>query len=164
MADGGGPGPGAWRYAQASTVASGTIEMQLGALETAVAEHLRVRQQFNQALADLQTIRFTMADVTVSLRGFEQLSKATTWRLGRGDERERLADALALRLHAVDVAVATLRVAHQFYGALGFCEETNLSVLDRHLQPTLRYPVSAERIAQALVPFIRGRALTAKIA
>ncbi|MEN3357107.1 MAG: hypothetical protein V7637_1089 [Mycobacteriales bacterium] len=138
----------------------------LGALETAVAdvvEHLRARRQFGHALADFQAIRFAMADVTVSLRGLEQLSKATTWRLGRGDEREGLADAMALRLHAADVAVATLRAAHQFYGALGFCDETDLSVIDRHLQPTLRYPLSAERIAQALVPFVRGRTLTGNI-
>jgi hypothetical protein len=137
----------------------------LGALERATAdvvEHLRVREQFGQPLAQFQAIRFTMADVAVSLRGLEQLTKLTTWRLGRGDEST--ADAIALRLYAADVAVPALRAAHQFYGALGFCDETDLSVLDRHLQPTLRYPQSAERLAQQLVPYIRDRVLTGRIA
>jgi hypothetical protein len=143
------------------TLQSWTI---LGALERAVADvvaHLRARHQFGHALSQFQAIRFTMADVAVALRGLEQLTKLTTWRLGRGDAA--LADAMAVRLHAADVAVSTLRAAHQFYGALGFCDETDLSVLDRHLQPTLRYPQSAERFAQALVPYVRDRVLAGRV-
>ena len=78
--------------------------------------------------------------------------------------RERLADAIGLRLQAAETAVAALRAAHQFYGALGFCDETDLSVIDRHLQPVLRYPLSGERLAQALVPFVQDGVFTARIA
>lgn len=50
------------------------------------------------------------------------------------DPGERLVDALAPRPHAADVAAATLRAAQ------------------------------SERIAQILVPFVRGRSLTGRIA
>ncbi|MGI5320922.1 acyl-CoA dehydrogenase family protein [Actinomadura nitritigenes] len=146
------------------TLQSWTI---LGALESALAEvteHVRTRQQFGQALSRFQAVRFTMADITIAVQGLEQLAKLTTWRLGRGDTPQRIADAMALRLHATETAVTALRASHQLYGALGFCDETDLSVLDRHLQPTLRYPLSAERLALALVPFAGSGALTARIA
>ncbi|MWA03610.1 acyl-CoA dehydrogenase [Actinomadura sp. LD22] len=146
------------------TLQSWTI---LGALESALAEvtgHVRTRHQFGRALSQFQAVRFTMADVTIAVRGLEQLAKLTIWRLGRGDADQRVADAMALRLHAAETAVTTLRASHQMYGALGFCDETDLSVLDRHLQPSLRYPLSAERLARALVPFAGSGALTSRIA
>jgi hypothetical protein len=139
----------------------------LGALETSLAEvidHVRTRRQFGQALAEFQAIRFAMADIAIAVRGLEELAKLTVWRLGRGTADEHVADAMALRLHAAETTVGTLRALHQFYGALGFCDETDLSVIDRHLQPTLRYPLSAERLAQALVPYVRSGVLSARIA
>ena len=139
----------------------------LGALESSVAgvvEHVRTRHQFGRPLAEFQVIRFTLADVEVAVRGLQQLAKLTVWRRGRSDARERLADAIGLRLQAAETAVAALRAAHQFYGALGFCDETDLSVIDRHLQPVLRYPLSGERLAQALVPFVQDGVFTARIA
>ena len=39
-------------------------------------------------------------------------------------------------------------------GAIGFCDEHDLSVLDRHLQPLLRLPASAEVLADRLVPAV----------
>lgn len=136
----------------------------LGAIERAVAdviEHLRTRHQFGHPLAEFQDIRFAVADVAVSVRGLEELAKLTTWRIAR--DPDALADALALRVHACDVAVGTLRAVHQFYGALGFCDETDVSVVDRHLQPSLRYPQSSERLVQALVPHVRDRVLTGQL-
>lgn len=139
----------------------------LGALETALADvtaHVRTRRQFGQALSEFQYIRFTLADAAVTIRGLEELAKFTSWRFGRVSADEALADAMALRLHAVETAVGVLRTCHQFYGALGFCDETDLSVFDRHLQPVLRYPLSAERLALALVPAVRDGLLSAAIA
>jgi len=139
----------------------------LGALEAVTAdvvEHVRTRHQFGHALADFQVIRFSLADAAIAVRGLEQLTKLTSWRLGTGDARGNLADAIALRLHASEVATNVLRVGHQFYGALGFCDETDLSVIDRHLQPVLRYPLSAERMAQSLIPYVRDQSFTSAIA
>jgi acyl-CoA dehydrogenase len=141
--------------------------MVLGALETGLADvtaHVRTRRQFGQALSEFQYIRFTLADAAVAIRGLEELAKLTAWRLGRVSADEALADAMALRLHAVEMAFGVLRTCHQFYGALGFCDETDLSVIDRHLQPLLRYPLSAEQLALALVPAVRDGVLSAAIA
>jgi acyl-CoA dehydrogenase len=44
-------------------------------------------------------------------------------------------------------------------GALGFCDESDVSVLDRHTQPLIRLPVSAEVLALRLMPGIRDGAL-----
>jgi alkylation response protein AidB-like acyl-CoA dehydrogenase len=90
----------------------------------------------------------------VAHRGLEELAKFTTWRLGVADPAALLADAVALRLHADDVAVQVLRCCHQLFGAVGFCDEHDLSVLDRHLQPLLRLPYTAEALADRLAPAV----------
>jgi alkylation response protein AidB-like acyl-CoA dehydrogenase len=59
-----------------------------------------------------------------------------------------------LRLHAADVARDVLRCAHQLLGAIGFCDEHDVSVLDRHLQPALRLPHAAEALAEQLMPAV----------
>ncbi len=139
----------------------------LGALETSVAQvsqHLRDRRQFGQPLSEFQAIRFSVADATVSVRGLEELAKFTVWRLGADAGSAAspvgMADALALRLYAADTARTVFRTCHQLYGALGFCDETDLSMLDRHTQPLLRHPQSAERMAELLVGSERASLLT----
>jgi hypothetical protein len=37
---------------------------------------------------------------------------------------------------------------------VGFCDEHDVSVLDRHLQPLLRLPCSSEGLADRLVPAV----------
>jgi alkylation response protein AidB-like acyl-CoA dehydrogenase len=129
----------------------------LGGLETAleqVTAHVSVRQQFGRPLADFQAVRFGIADAVVAVRGLAELAKYTLWRLGTAGARVRRVDALALRLHAVDVARDVLRTSHQLLGALGFCDEHDVSVLDRHLQPLLRLPCASEGLAERLVPAV----------
>jgi len=130
----------------------------LGGLEAALAEvveHVGARTQFGKTLGEFQTVRFAIADATVSLRGLEELAKYTTWRLLSASDAERQVDAIALRLAGADAAVAVLRTCHQLLGAVGFCDEHDVSVFDRHLQPLIRLPESAERLAQRLVPAVR---------
>jgi hypothetical protein len=129
----------------------------LGSLESGlsqVVEHVRARKQFGQALAEFQAVRFAIADASVAVRGLGELAKFTTWRLAVAPAAQAQADATALRLHAVDTAVAVLRTCHQMLGAVGFCDEHDVSVLDRHLQPLLRLPVSAEVLAARLIPAV----------
>jgi alkylation response protein AidB-like acyl-CoA dehydrogenase len=126
----------------------------LGGLDTALrlaAEHVKARKQFGQALSEFQAVRFAVADAVVAHRGLDELAKFTTWRLDTAPPQARRADAVALRLHADEVAVETLRCCHQLFGAIGFCDEHDLSVLDRHMQPLLRLPDSAEALAYRLV-------------
>jgi hypothetical protein len=129
----------------------------LGGLDAALAtgaEHVKVRKQFGQTLAGFQSVRFAIADASVAHRGLEELAKFTTWRLTTASPTARVADAIALRLHADEVAVQVLRCCHQLFGAIGFCDEHDVSVLDRHMQPLLRLPYSAEALADRLVPAV----------
>jgi hypothetical protein len=134
----------------------------LGALETAlqqVVEHVAARKQFGQPLAEFQAVRFSIADASVAVRGLAELAKFTTWRQVTAEPGQRQADAVALRLHAVDTAVAVFRTCHQMLGAIGFCDEHDVSVLDRHTQPLLRLPVSADELALRLVPAVTAHEL-----
>jgi hypothetical protein len=129
----------------------------LGGLETALelaSEHVTAREQFGRRLSEFQAVRFSIADAVVAVRGLTELAKFTVWRMETAVPAARAADALALRLHAVDVARDVLRACHQLLGALGFCDEHDVSVLDRHLQPLLRLPCASERLADRLVPAV----------
>lgn len=129
----------------------------LGGIDTALAtaaEHVQVRKQFGQTLAEFQSVRFAVADAVVAHRGLEELAKYTSWRMTTASPKARTVDAIAFRLHADDVAVQILRCCHQLFGAIGFCDEHDVSNLDRHMQALLRLPQSAESLADHLVPAV----------
>jgi hypothetical protein len=131
----------------------------LGALEQALEitrEHVNARMQFGKPLAEFQAVRFTIADASVAVRGLYELAKYTISRTNSTAAQVHSADALILRLKAADTARQVLRTAHQLLGALGFCDESDVSVLDRHTQPLIRLPVSSEVLALRLMPGVRG--------
>jgi Acyl-CoA dehydrogenase, C-terminal domain len=130
----------------------------LGALEQSlhiVTEHVRARVQFGQPLADFQTVRFAVADAAVGVRGLHELAKYTICRPESLPAQAHSADALVLRYKAADTARQVLRTSHQLLGALGFCDESDVSVLDRHTQPLIRLPLGAEALALRLIPDVR---------
>ncbi|HET9874312.1 MAG TPA: acyl-CoA dehydrogenase family protein [Mycobacterium sp.] len=130
----------------------------LGAVQRSlqiVTEHVRARVQFGKPLADFQAVRFAVADVSVAIRGLDELAKYTVCRSPSTSAQVCSADALVLRLKAVDTARQVLRTAHQLLGALGFCDESDISVLDRHTQPLIRLPLGTEGLALRLVPAVR---------
>jgi len=134
----------------------------LGAAEQALEitrQHVVARMQFGKPLAEFQAVRFTIADASVAIRGLFELAKYTISRAKSTPPQLRSTDALVLRLKACDTARQVLRTAHQLLGALGFCDESDVSVLDRHTQPLIRLPVSAEVLALRLMPGIRDGAL-----
>jgi hypothetical protein len=129
----------------------------LGGLEAALelaSAHVAVRKQFGKPLAEFQAVRFSAADAAVALRGLEELAKYTAWRIGTPGVDVGLVDAVALRLHAADVAREVLHCSHQLFGAIGFCDEHDVSVLDRHLQPLVRLPVTSDELAVRLEPAV----------
>ncbi|MGH3959769.1 acyl-CoA dehydrogenase family protein [Mycobacterium sp.] len=131
----------------------------LGAVQqllTIAAEHVSARIQFGKPLADFQAVRFAIADAAVAVRGLDELAKYTIWRLNSTAAQVHSADTLVLRLKAADTARQVLRTSHQLLGALGFCDESDVSVLDRHTQPLIRLPVSSEVLAQRLMPDVRS--------
>jgi acyl-CoA dehydrogenase len=122
----------------------------LGAAERAVelaVEHVRDREQFGQALAKFQAVQFQLADAVVAVDGLRELARYTLWRVLTA---EGLADPLALRLQAIDVARQVLRITQQLFGAAGLCDEYDISLLVRHIQPELRLPFGAEQTANRL--------------
>lgn len=124
-----------------------------------VTGHVRARIQFGQPLAAFQSVRFAVADAAVAVRGLHELAKYTVCRPESTPAPVRTADALVLRLKAVDTTRQVLRTAHQLLGALGFCDESDISVLDRHVQPLMRLPVGAEGLALRLIPEVRDGCL-----
>jgi acyl-CoA dehydrogenase len=119
-------------------------------------QHVVARMQFGKPLAEFQAVRFTIADASVAARGLYELAKYTISRTESATAQVRSADALILRLKAADTARQVFRAAHQLLGALGFCDESDVSVLDRHTQSLIRLPVSAEVLALRLMPGVRG--------
>ena len=148
------------------TVPAGDVDLHLtlgswrivGAVQQCLEitrQHVVARMQFGKPLADFQAVRFTVADAAVAARGLHELAKYTISRVESVPAQVRSADALILRLKAGETARLVLRAAHQLLGALGFCDESDVSVLDRHTQPLIRLPVSTEVLAMRLLPGIR---------
>lgn len=130
----------------------------LGALQQSlhiVTDHVRARVQFGKPLADFQAVRFAVADAAVGVRGLYELAKYTISRPESLPVQVHSADALLLRYKAADTARQVLRTSHQLLGALGFCDESDVSVLDRHTQPLIRLPLGAEALSLRLIPDVR---------
>lgn len=129
----------------------------LGAVQQSlrvVTEHVRARIQFGKPLADFQAVRFAVADAAVAVRGLHELAKFTICRPETLAAQIHSADALILRLKAADTARQVMRTSHQLLGALGFCDESDVSVLDRHTQPLIRLPLGTEELALRLIPCV----------
>ncbi|MGW5384363.1 acyl-CoA dehydrogenase family protein [Nocardia sp. NPDC003963] len=111
------------------------------ALELARA-HIALREQFGRPLAQFQGVQFQLTDAEVERRGVDLLARYAVWSIQSG-RPEAVADALALRLAALEAADIVFRIAHQLHGAVGFCDETVLSWLSRYSLPLRRLPFGA---------------------
>ena len=134
----------------------------LGAMQQSlriVTDHVQARIQFGKPLADFQTVRFAVADAAVAVRGLHELAKYTICRPESLPTQVHSADALVLRFKATDTARQVLRTSHQLLGALGFCDESDVSVLDRHTQPLIRLPLGAEALGLRLISDVRDGSL-----
>jgi hypothetical protein len=125
------------------------------ALELAIG-HVQDRVQFGRPLAALQAVQFQLADATVAVDGLRELARYTIWRL-TSDPGTAFGDAVAARMHAVDVAHQVLRVAQQLHGASGMCDEYDISMLVRHAQPALRLPMDSEGMSEPLFSAIQSQ-------
>ena len=131
----------------------------LGAADRAVelaADHVSNRIQFGKPIATFQAVQFMLADAAVAVAGLRELANFTLWRTATKPE-EAGPDVLALRVHAIDVARAVLRTCQQLHGAAGVCDEYDISVITRHIQPALRLPCGAERTAALLADAIQAQ-------
>jgi acyl-CoA dehydrogenase len=121
------------------------------ALELAV-EHVSSRQQFGHALAGFQSVQFQVADVAVAAHSLRELARYTMWKMS--SPGDRLVDALALRVQSLETATQVLRACTQLHGAIGLCDEHDLSMLTRHAQPLLRQPYGLEATTERMVAAI----------
>lgn len=127
----------------------GTVDR---AVELAV-DHVTTRIQFGKPISSFQAVQFQVADAAVAVAGLRELSGFTLWRL-RADPDRATPDVLALRLHALEVARSVLRTCQQLHGASGVCDEYDISVLVRAVQPALRLPFGSERTVTELAAAI----------
>src|SRR5206468_2542311 len=116
----------------------------LGMLDRAIdvtRAHVKDREQFGQPLAAFQSVQFQLTDAEVERSGVEMLARYALWSIESAPAGPvAVADALALRLAAVEAAEVVFRVAHQLHGAIGFCDEATVSWLSRYSQPLRRLP------------------------
>ncbi|QNJ91874.1 acyl-CoA dehydrogenase [Mycolicibacterium fluoranthenivorans] len=122
------------------------------ALELTIA-HVQLRQQFGQPLSAFQGVQFQLTDAEVERSGLEMLARYALW-------SGELADALALRLAALEAADVVFRVTHQLHGAVGFCDETTLSWLSRYSQPLRRLPWGMSATRELLADAVQAHGLT----
>ena len=134
----------------------------LGMLDRAIQlarEHVLVREQFGHPLSSFQGVQFQLTDAEVERSGVEALAKYALWSI-QDDIPEAVEDALALRLAAVEAAATVFAVAHQLFGALGFCDETSLSWLSRYSEPLRRLPLGRTATLEELTRRVGRRGLT----
>jgi hypothetical protein len=123
----------------------------LGALEVATdlaAAYAGERVQFGQPIAQFGAIQWRLSEVVVARDGLVELAGDALWRFC-----ERIAtpaDTLALRLGMLEAAHVVLAQTHQVFGAIGLCEEHDVTVIDRHLQPLLRRPAGTVATSKLL--------------
>jgi alkylation response protein AidB-like acyl-CoA dehydrogenase len=139
----------AWALTSATVL--GYVE---AAVDLAVA-HARERRQFGQRIGDFQAVQFQITDAVTAAAGLAELTQFTAWRI-TSVGADAYADALALRVHAADVARTAMRTAQQLHGASGVAEEYDVSVLCRRVQAPLRSPASSERVLDALSATVRA--------
>ncbi|GGM40945.1 acyl-CoA dehydrogenase family protein [Dactylosporangium sucinum] len=126
-----------------------------GALSTAASlavSHARDREQFGRPIGKFGEIRWRLADTLVAVDGLAELALHAWWLLRH--DAAGTADLLALRLQMLESAEVVLSNAHQILGAMGLCDEHDVSVIDRHLQPVLHRPsgllATTDLLAQAV--------------
>jgi hypothetical protein len=121
----------------------------LGSARRLAAEHARDRHQFGRRIVDFGGTQWHLSDIAVAHDGLWELA---TFSLARFiDGRLTRADALALYVTTLESAHSALIHAHQVLAATGLCEEHDLTLLNRHVQPFLRRPCGVARVLGLLV-------------
>lgn len=111
------------------------------------------RVQFDKPLSSFQAVQFQLADAHVAAAGSEETARFALWRCYE-DPEAAIADALGARLNALDAARSVLRITQQLHGAADVCDEYDVSLIVRPLQPALRLPFGAETTAELLADAI----------
>lgn len=129
----------------------------LGALETAVSlasAYSVERHQFDRPISSFGAIQWRLADLSGARSALSELAAFTLSRLIDGTVT--MADAWGLRLTMIESAESVLANSHQVLGAIGLCEEHDVTVIDRNLQGVLRRPFGRAATNAALAERVAG--------
>lgn len=113
----------------------------LGALDRVVAQvcsYAQERVQFGKPIIAFGAIQWRISDLMVAHGSLNELAAFTLMRYSLG--QASLADVFALRFAVLDSGHNAFTNAHQILGAIGLCEEHDVTLLNRHLQPSFRRP------------------------
>lgn len=127
-----------------------------GALEHVrdlAAEHARQRQQFGRRISEFGGVQWLLSDIAVAHDSLWELASFTLMRFI--EQRLEPADSLALLYTLIDSARGALDNAHQILAAIGLCDEHDLTLMERHLQPLLRRSGGLPRVLGLLSEEIR---------
>ncbi len=127
-----------------------------GMLDRAVdlaCEHVTQRRQFGRPLAELQGVQFMLTEAEVERAGVDELARYALWSIETA-QPGALADAVALRVAALDAARVVFRVAHQVHGTSGFCDDTEISWVSRASEPLRREPLGGAASLAALTDLV----------
>jgi alkylation response protein AidB-like acyl-CoA dehydrogenase len=123
----------------------GALEMALD-LATVYATE---RVAFGSPIAAYQGVAFPLADACSELQAFYELALYSLNSVYESPE-SALSDALALKWATADSGPKILRIAHQVLGAVGQCDEHDLSIITLTLQARLRLPFGTEECLRRL--------------
>lgn len=126
------PSTSAARRETASLLLSGFV--LLGMCDAAARDtydYVGTRRQFGSPVGSFQGLRFSLTDVATVLQGAHELGLYALWSFAHS-RAEALADALSFRIAVLEAADTTFSRTHQAHGAIGLCDETDLSWLSRH--------------------------------
>ncbi len=123
-----------------------------GALEKALdlaTVYATERVAFGSPIAAYQGVAFPLADGCCELQGVYELALYSLNSVYETPE-SALSDALALKWATADIGPKVLRIAHQVLGAVGQCDEHDLSIITLTLQARLRLPFGTEECLRRL--------------
>jgi alkylation response protein AidB-like acyl-CoA dehydrogenase len=124
----------------------------LGALEKALdlaTNYANERVAFGQPIASYQAVSFQLADASSELQALYELALQALVSVYESPRTAHV-DALALRWATQDIARRVLRISHQVLGAVGLCDEHDLTIITLTLQARLRLPLDLEATLDAL--------------
>ena len=124
----------------------------LGALEKALdlaTSYATDRVAFGSPIAAYQGVAFPLADACSELQALYELALYSLHSAYQSPESS-LVDALALRWAITDIGPRILRIAHQVLGAVGQCDEHDLSIITLALQARFRLPFGTEECLKQL--------------
>jgi alkylation response protein AidB-like acyl-CoA dehydrogenase len=114
------------------------------------AEHARTRKQFGRPLGEFQAVAHPLADCSIQLAGAGLLARAAAFHLDHGEADAR-AVAAGARLAACRAAVATARVCHQLFGAVGITLEGPVFHVSRRIRQLASQPPVDDAARDALL-------------